>query len=318
MKLLNAALSNWKIKTGELEIETALERVRTVAMGMSKPDDMLNVCRVISEQLTSLKVKEIRNIQTALINKSKGTYLNFEYYRLHDKTFITDVDYTLHPDQTAFENEILSDPDSAFFSKHFTGAEVKKWYAYQQTTNQFADKYLATASSLNYYWHGMGPVALGISTYAPLNEEEIALFKRFRNVFQLAYSRFMDIEQAITQAKEARIEASLEKVRAQALGMRKPEDLPSVCEILFKELQSLGFTELRNAMVNIHNDEKKTFVNYDYSDEIGISITPLFYDIHPVIKKQIKQIRGADDAFSETVFKGKDLESWKSLSQKPW
>lgn len=51
--------------------------------------------------------------------------------------------------------------------------------------------------------------------------------------------------------------------------MRKPEDLPIVCEILFKELQSLGFAELRNAMVNIHNDEKRTFMNYDYSDEIG-------------------------------------------------
>ena len=95
--------------------------------------------------------------------------------------------------------------------------------------------------------------------------------------------------------------------------MRKPEDLPIVCEILFIELQSLGFAELRNAMVNIHNDEKRTFMNYDYSDEIGKSITLLFYDIHPVIKKQIKQIRSADDAFSETVFKGKDLERWKAF-----
>ena len=113
--------------------------------------------------------------------------------------------------------------------------------------------------------------------------------------------------------RELEIETSLERVRAVAMGMKKPEDLPNVCEVLFKELQTLGFAEMRNAMVNIHNDEKRTFVNYDYSDEIGKSITPLFYDIHPVIKKQIKQIRSADDAFSETVFKGKDLESWKAF-----
>ena len=45
----------------ELEIESSLERVRTVAMSMDKPDDMLLVCRVISEQLALLKVKEIEN-----------------------------------------------------------------------------------------------------------------------------------------------------------------------------------------------------------------------------------------------------------------
>jgi len=85
---------------------------------------------------------------------------------------------------------------------------------------------------------------------------------------------------------ELEIETSLEKVRTVAMGMRKPEDFPDVCEVLFKELQSLGFKELRNAMVNIHNDEKRSFVNYDYSDEIGKSITSLSYNEHPVIKKQ--------------------------------
>ena len=38
----------------ELEIESSLERVRTVAMGMKKPDDMLDVCRMISGQLQQL------------------------------------------------------------------------------------------------------------------------------------------------------------------------------------------------------------------------------------------------------------------------
>src|SRR6476646_6632297 len=53
----------------ELEIESSLERVRTVAMSMKKPDDMLDVCRTISEQMELLKVKEIRNVQTAIFYK---------------------------------------------------------------------------------------------------------------------------------------------------------------------------------------------------------------------------------------------------------
>ena len=55
----------------ELEIESSLERVRTVAMSMNKPDDMVNVCNVISDQLQLLGVKDIRNVQTAIIHERK-------------------------------------------------------------------------------------------------------------------------------------------------------------------------------------------------------------------------------------------------------
>src|SRR5678816_4966114 len=40
----------------ELEVESSLERVRTVALSMNKRDDMLLVCRMISDQLASLNV----------------------------------------------------------------------------------------------------------------------------------------------------------------------------------------------------------------------------------------------------------------------
>ena len=56
----------------ELEIEGALEKVRTIAMGMKQPADMLDVCRTISRQLQSLGVKEIRNVQTAIFYELRG------------------------------------------------------------------------------------------------------------------------------------------------------------------------------------------------------------------------------------------------------
>ncbi len=74
----------------ELEIEASLERVRSVAMGMQNPAEMVNVCKIISEQLGFLKVKDIRNVQTAVIYESKGTYVNYEYYTRHDKLLITE------------------------------------------------------------------------------------------------------------------------------------------------------------------------------------------------------------------------------------
>jgi len=302
-------------KNRELEIESALEKVRAIAMGMREPADMLDVCKTISLQLQSLGTTEIRNVQTAIFYEQRGTYMNYEYYTKHKKTFITETTYTNNKTHKAFAVKMLKGKGEIFVT-HIKGKKVKDWIAYQKTTNVFIDKYLNKASSLNYYWFSLGPVALGISTYHPLTEEEIDLFKRFLKVFELAYQRYLDIEKAETQASEARIEASLERVRAVAMSMHKSEDLLNVSEMLYMELYKLGFNELRNAMINIHNDDNKTFRNYDYSDGIGKSITLLNFNTHPVMEKQIKQSRIANDAFSEAVYKGKDLEDWKVFRRK--
>src|SRR5215211_2828280 len=82
----------------ELEIETALEKVRTVAMGMRKPDDMLDVCHMISDQLQLLGFKEIRNVQTVIIYEQKHEYLNYQYFTPYDKNSIEVINYRLHPD----------------------------------------------------------------------------------------------------------------------------------------------------------------------------------------------------------------------------
>ena len=224
----------------DLEIESSLERIRTVAMGMRKPDDMLEVCRIISQQSESLGIKEIRNVQTAIIYESKGTYLNYEHYAKHDKLLVTEVDFKNHELQSLFANQMLRGAEE-LFSSALTGKEVQDWYDYQKTTNQFADSYLENAQSLNYYFYSLGPVALGISTYSPLSEEEINLFKRFRNVFDLAYRRFLDIEKAEAQSREAQIELGLERVRARAMAMQKSEELAELVDTVFTELTKLHF-----------------------------------------------------------------------------
>jgi serine phosphatase RsbU (regulator of sigma subunit) len=299
----------------ELEIETTLEKVRTIAMGMREPADMLDVCKTISLQLQSLDVKEIRNVQTAIFYEQRGTYMNYEYYAKHDRTFITETVFTNNEIHNEFATKMLKGKGETFIT-HIKGDEVKDWIAYQKTTNVFIDKYLETASSLNYYWFSLGPVALGISTYHPLTEEEINLFKRFLKVFELAYQRYLDIEKAEAQAREAQIEASLERVRAVAMSMNKSEDLLSICEISFKEFKRLGFDNLRNAVIHMLNDEKRFFIDYDYSDYLGGSIININYNSHPVIENYLEQIKKANDAFAEVVVEGKELDSWKDFRRR--
>ncbi|MFM2326105.1 MAG: hypothetical protein RIR31_307 [Bacteroidota bacterium] len=271
----------------KLEIETSLEQVRVVALAMSKREDMIAICRCICRQLQLLNVKEIRNVQTAIIYQSKGTYLNYEYYAKHDKLLTTEVEFKNHKLQNEFANQMLKGAEE-LFTEHIKGAALKKWYEYQKTTNQFVDVYLEKASSLSYYFYSLGPVALGISTYAPLNEEEINLFKRFRNVFELAYRRFMDIEQAAAQTKEAQIELALERVRARTMAMQHSDELREVVMTIYEQLQHLDFNaQACNIVIADRMTGDREFWVSGFAKEMYPESYKVPYINHPYVNKQL-------------------------------
>ena len=47
---------------------------------------------------------------------------------------------------------------------------------------------------------------------------------RFAAVFEQTYTRFLDLQKAESQAREAQIEAALERVRSQSMGMQNSLD----------------------------------------------------------------------------------------------
>ncbi|HET9826466.1 MAG TPA: hypothetical protein VFP87_14095, partial [Chitinophagaceae bacterium] len=298
--VVSSRTAELRAKKHELKIEAALEKVRMVAMGMKKPADMLKICKTIAQQMRSLGVKEIRNVQTAVIDTNKGTYLNFEFYAKHNKLLTTEVDYTDHPMTRAFVKQMLSGPDG-FFKKTLKGKKVQEWYKFQKNTNQFADKYLAKASSLNYYWYSLGPVALGVSTYEPLSEAEQEVLKRFRKVFALSYRRYLDIEKAEAQAREAEIELGLERVRAKTMAMHRSSDLLDVIPVLAEQFQLLGFN-IHSVNVNTtYRDKDWHLWLYNpgmpmYPDQLHIP----YFD-HPFFNRTIESLANGSD-FNAFVF----------------
>ncbi len=314
-KLVDEKTADLIIKNRELEIENSLERVRAIALSMKEPTDMLEVCRIISQQSAVLGISEIRNVQTVIINEQKGTYVNYQYFAAYDQSIVEEVDYHKHPTVKEMAEKMISSPD-AFFTGNFIGKELEKFRTYRKLDHQLPDPILDDASTLDYYFYSIGPGGLGLSTYKPLSEAGLDVFKQFHKVFSLAYRRFLDIEKAIAQAKEARLETAMERVRAVAMAMRKPDDLLEICKILYEELNALGLTELRNAMINIHNDEKGSFVNYDFSNFAGAVIAEVSYNAHPAIEKMVKKTRSTNDAFIGYTYEGKDLEDWKVFRKK--
>jgi signal transduction histidine kinase len=301
-------------KKRELKIEAALERVRTVAIGMKVPEDMVDVCRIISKELQGLEIKEIRSVQTAIIDQEKASYLNYESFQLTGKKTIAAVEYKKQKDVAAFVRKMLKDPNG-FFTKTFKGPEIKSWMKYQADSGQFVDPHLKKVKSLHYYFYSIGPGALGVSAYAPLGKVEVDFFKRFRNAFQLAYQRFIDIEKAQAQAKEARIETALERVRAVAMAMRKPGDLAGIGETLFTALIALEFTDLRNTEIITINDLKQTLTSYYYSDYGVTGVVEVDYKTNPTVQSWVSQLKKANDAFAEIEIAEDQMKAWRKYRE---
>jgi hypothetical protein len=71
-------------------------------------------------------------------------------------------------------------------------------------------------------------------------DEEQQIMKRFTSVFSLTFRRYQDLRKAEAQAREATIEAALEKVRGKAMAMHDSNDLSATASMVFTELRKTG------------------------------------------------------------------------------
>ena len=87
-------------------------------------------------------------------------------------------------------------------------------------------------------------------------DEAKIVMKRFANVFNLTYKRFLDLQKAEAKAREAQIEAALEKVRSRSLAMHKSDELQEVVNTVFERLKELKF-EMDSANIAIFKEGSK-------------------------------------------------------------
>ena len=81
---------------------------------------------------------------------------------------------------------------------------------------------------------------LGVISADPNTPANVGLYERFAAVFDQTYTRFLDLQKAEAQAREAKIEAALERVSARTMAMQRSEELAEVATILFQEVKALG------------------------------------------------------------------------------
>ncbi|MBS1502569.1 MAG: hypothetical protein JST32_10935, partial [Bacteroidetes bacterium] len=286
-------------KTSQLEIEAALERVRTVAMGMRTPNDLLSICKVLFEELTALGFSELRNAMINIANDEKGSFHNYDFNG--QNSTITQFSHNSH---LVIERQvaITRSATDAFIEHVLTGADLQDFKAFRVRNGEAPDPRLENISALYYYFYAISDGSVGISAFSPLSEEKRDVLKRFRNVFDLAYRRYVDIEQAEARAGEAQIELSLEKVRASAMAMHKTDQLLGAAELLYKELTGLGINSMAITYAIMAADEKSAA--YYSINPVDGKLNPVPFDLSHTETEVMRVILSGwkkQEAFSKLI-----------------
>jgi signal transduction histidine kinase len=241
----------------EAQIEAALERVRSKSMAMHKSDELLDVITVVSEQLIALDFK-FSHVSFANNNidekykfwsSAKGKtqpmrfsvpFLNltvFNNIRKAQKksaSFLTDI--ITKEEHNNWHNHLLKHGGSAVFSKTDNAYIMSKGMARSIAINPNIMLILANYASI------------------PYSDAENKIIERFGQVFEQSYTRFLDLQRAEKQTREAQIENALEKVRSRSLAMHQSEELWDVINEIFGQLEVLKI-QTDSCFINIYQDE---------------------------------------------------------------
>ena len=135
--------------------------------------------------------------------------------------------------------------------------------------------------------------------------------QRAAKVFDLAYRRFQDLKKSERQAREAQIEAALERVRASTMAMHSSEDVGTATKVLFQELENLGVETLRCGVAIIREDKtmEAWAASSFTSDHVFNVAGVLDMTIHPLLKQLYDDWQSGKKVFSYEL-KGNDAKRY--------
>ena len=240
----------------EAQIEAALERVRSRSMGMQKSEELKEVIQLVYDQFVHLNIHI----------EHTGFIID---YKERDDMHIWLADQHLVPSEVTIpwfdsppNNSIKEAKEKGqdFFKYHLTFEEKNKFYR-----DLFKFVPGVPEETLEYYFNcpglaGSGVLLENIGLYienfsgSPYTDEENNTLMRFGKVFQQTYTRFLDLQKAEAQTREAQIEAALERVRSRTMAMQKSEELNRAASDMFDKSQVLGMQAYGACGFNIFDE----------------------------------------------------------------
>ncbi len=240
----------------EAKIEAALERVRSRTMAMHNPDELQDVVTVVAERLMDLGVvidaggviictyfensKDVVHwLASPDFSSSKPYLLPYFDHRIFNEAW-----HSRESGEEFFSKAYSVEDKNSFFQHAFEHSDYKYW------PEEIKESILTTEHhALTFAWSKNAAVLIPSFTGVFPSDNDKEILKRFARVFEQAYTRFLDLQAAEAQAREAQIEAALERVRARAMAMRSSDELREMVLVILKEMKALAFPSGRCTIV---------------------------------------------------------------------
>ncbi|RLD25469.1 MAG: hypothetical protein DRI54_04800, partial [Bacteroidetes bacterium] len=269
-------------KNRELEVEASLERVRARAMGMQNSGELADLVYTLIKELTRLDFsltvciiniidEDNRSNTVWATNPETGKdpepyCLKFEDYAFHHGMWKAWKEkkakwvYTLEGEEKKIYDEYL-----------FNETEFRRFSKKNKTAFRALNSYVASFTFSNFG---------GLQTIgdAPLSEESLDILARFGKVFDLTYTRFNDLKQAEAQAREAEIEAALERVRSRSMAMHKSEELKEVIQLVYDQFVHLNISIEHTGFIIDFKDQDNMHIWLADKQKIPSQVTIPYFD----------------------------------------
>ncbi len=300
----------------EAQIELAMERVRARTMAMQKSGELADVAGLLFKQVSDLGIKawttgfnvwsDDNNYYTDYITSPQGGFI--EPYTINATSF------------PAFKE--ISDArkrGKEFFVSYLEGEMLKETYLQlskfgdeRQYEKMLEGGFQFPSRQFNHFVFG-SKVSLMFITYEPVPEAH-AIFQRFGKVFEQTYTRFLDLQKAEAQAREAQVETAMERVRARTMAMQKSDELAEVAAILFKQVNDLGIKTWTTGF-NVWSEDNNSWTDYVTNPRGGF-IEPYIIDATEFsVFIEVSNAKKRGDEFYVQYLEGEMLkETYRQLS----
>ncbi|HEY0750246.1 MAG TPA: hypothetical protein VGD26_03775, partial [Chitinophagaceae bacterium] len=281
----------------ESQIEAAVERVRAKALAMHKSEDLHGVVVALKHQLNGLKIENVTAVSMYLeqddgrirgldlsgvsdVDDENGAFKMDVVFKLED----TDPDLWIRRIWNTNEDYFVLEADEADFER------IIKWlYTLDPAEAAVAEKVIKE-NGINKAWLPTVKLQKGklnIDLLQPPTPEVKSILLKMGAAFDLAYKRYLDLQNAEAQTREAQIEASLERVRSKAMSMHSSQDLADTIGVFYRELHSFSITP-RRCGVGLLNKETRvcelfTWNTTDNGESLEL-VGKIKMDGHPVLE----------------------------------
>ena len=279
----------------EAEIQLALERVRARTMAMHKSEELAETAAILFQQMTELGVtperinicliKEADNILEVWATDQQGIKIGHHFSASLDEPTTGKRVYDAWKEK---KKSIVID---------LSGKELNDWIRYVREVMDLPIKDELVREhrihSVAFFSEGM----ILTTTPEPLPEESIKLLERFADVFNLTYQRFLDLQKAEAQAREAEIQLALERVRARTMAMQKSEELADVARIVFDQLTKLGVEHLASGVSIIDKKSPSGQMWMSYRGDMHPKPFTIDFKTNPVLSRVYKSWKDGETFF---------------------